>query len=401
MDLKYDVVVIGGGPIGGYLSRRFNEFGHSVLIIEEHDEIGRPFQCAGLVNPESMKKVDLHNSILKEIWGARIHSPSGIPVVIGNNSRIRTMSVCRKIFDEGVVLQAINSGTEILLSSKPNFVNIETDRVKLEIKTPEGTKNVESKLLCGADGAHSWVRRFFKMGRPKEMMIGFQIEVTGYEGDEGRLDMYTGRDIAPGYFAWAIPSGDSTRIGTWSRAELLNGFSCEDLIDRLRNKELWKHRFENITEIGRFVGPVPSGFVKKPMIERVALFGDAAGVCKPTTGGGIGPGFNQVDLLVPILSKSIINNDLSETKMIKHSKVLKSMISDQKRKKGLRDAFLSESNDDELNEIFSVWSRPEVIELINEVGEIENPIPLGIRMLKEIPEFRKLAGKAAKALIWG
>ena len=62
-------------------------------------------------------------------------------------------------------------------------------------------------LLCGADGAHSWVRRFFKMGRPKEMMIGFQIEVTGYEGDEGRLDMYTGRDIAPGYFAWAIPSG--------------------------------------------------------------------------------------------------------------------------------------------------------------------------------------------------
>jgi len=401
MDLKYDVVVIGGGPIGGYLSRRFNEFGHSVLIIEEHDEIGRPFQCAGLVNPESMKKVDLHNSILKEIWGARIHSPSGIPVVIGNNSRIRTMSVCRKIFDEGVVLQAINSGTEILLSSKPNFVNIETDRVKLEIKTPEGTKNVESKLLCGADGAHSWVRRFFKMGRPKEMMIGFQIEVTGYEGDEGRLDMYTGRDIAPGYFAWAIPSGDSTRIGTWSRADLLNGFSCEDLIDRLRNKELWKHRFENITEIGRFVGPVPSGFVKKPMIERVALFGDAAGVCKPTTGGGIGPGFNQVDLLVPILSKSIINNDLSETKMIKHSKVLKSMISDQKRKKGLRDAFLSESNDDELNEIFSVWSRPEVIELINEVGEIENPIPLGIRMLKEIPEFRKLAGKAAKALIWG
>ena len=401
MELKYDVIVIGGGPVGGYLSRRFNEFGHSVLIIEEHDEIGRPFQCAGLVNPESMEKVNLQNSILKEIWGARIHSPSGIPVVIGNKNRIRTMSVCRKIFDEGVVLQAVKSGTEILLSSKPNTVKIQEDRVKISIQTPEGIKNIESKLLCGADGAHSWVRRFFKMGRPREMMIGFQVEVTGYKGDEGRLDMYTGRDIAPGYFAWAIPSGDTTRIGTWSRAELLNGFSCEDLINRLRKKDLWKDRFENITEVGRFVGPVPSGFVRKPMIERVALFGDAAGVCKPTTGGGIGPGFKQVDLLVPVLSKSINDNDLSEYKMKKYSKLLKSMISDQKRKKGLRDAFLTESNDDELNQIFSVWSRPEVIELINEVGEIENPIPLGIRMLKEIPEFRKLAGKAAKALIWG
>ena len=401
MELKYDVIVIGGGPVGGYLSRRFNEFGHSVLIIEEHDEIGRPFQCAGLVNPESMEKVNLQNSILKEIWGARIHSPSGIPVVIGNKNRIRTMSVCRKIFDESVVLQAVKSGTEILLSSKPNSVKIEEDRVKITIQTPEGIKNIESKLLCGADGAHSWVRRFFKMGRPREMMIGFQVEVTGYKGDEGRLDMYTGRDIAPGYFAWAIPSGDTTRIGTWSRADLLNGFSCEDLINRLRKKDLWKDRFENITEVGRYVGPVPSGFVRKPMIERVALFGDAAGVCKPTTGGGIGPGFKQVDLLVPVLSKSINDNDLSEYKMKKYSKLLKSMISDQKRKKGLRDAFLTESNDDELNQIFSVWSRPEVIELINEVGEIENPIPLGIRMLKEIPEFRKLAGKAAKALIWG
>ena len=51
---EFDVVVVGAGPIGGYLSRRFNEHGNSVLMIEEHDQIGRPFQCAGLVNPASM-----------------------------------------------------------------------------------------------------------------------------------------------------------------------------------------------------------------------------------------------------------------------------------------------------------------------------------------------------------
>ena len=26
-------------------------------MVEEHDQIGRPFQCAGLVNPGAMKKV--------------------------------------------------------------------------------------------------------------------------------------------------------------------------------------------------------------------------------------------------------------------------------------------------------------------------------------------------------
>ena len=58
-------------------------------------------------------------------------------------------------------------------------------------------------------------------------------------------------------------------------------------------------------------------------------------------------------------------------------------------------------NDEELDELFSVWAQPEVIELINQVGDIDNPIPLGIKMLKEIPEFRRLATKGATAFIWG
>ena len=56
---------------------------------------------------------------------------------------------------------------------------------------------------------------------------------------------------------------------------------------------------------------------------------------------------------------------------------------------------------EELDNIFEIWSRPEVIKLINELGDIENPIPLGLRMLKDVPEFRKFAKKAAMAILWG
>jgi hypothetical protein len=73
----------------------------------------------------------------------------------------------------------------------------------------------------------------------------------------------------------------------------------------------------------------------------------------------------------------------------------------QNKSRALRNVFLSESTDHELDELFSVWSQPEVIDLINQVGDIDNPIPLGIKMLKEVPEFRRLASKAASALIWG
>ena len=104
---------------------------------------------------------------------------------------------------------------------------------------------------------------------------------------------------------------------------------------------------------------------------------------------------------MPTLSESLNANDLSETTMRRISNLLKPMRKNQRRKRALRDAFLTEIDDSELEEIFSVWAKPEVTQLINEIGDIENPIPLGIRMLKEVPEFRRLAGRAAKAVLWG
>ena len=397
----YDAVIIGAGPVGGYLARELCSRNHSVLIIEEHDEVGRPFQCAGLVNPGAMKRVDLYDTVLSEIWGANIHSPEGTVVRIGDPDRVRTFSVCRKLFDEAVVMQSMKNGAEILLCSKPKSVQLEVDRVNMTVETPNGPIEISTKLLCGADGAHSWVRKRFRMGRPKENMIGFQIEVSGYENDSGRLDMYTGKSVAPGFFAWAIPSGETTRIGTWSKGDLLDDSSSEQCLVNLMKSPLWDGKFDNCREIGRFCGLVPSGMVKKTMIERVALFGDAAGICKPTTGGGIGPGFKQVDLLIEDLSEAIIENDLSAKKMEKISRKMRDFQRDQRRKRALRDAFLTEISDEELEEIFRVWAKPEVTDMINKFGEIENPIPLGMRMLKDVPEFRKLAGRAAKAVLWG
>ncbi len=397
----YDAVIIGAGPVGGYLARELCSRNHSVLIIEEHDEVGRPFQCAGLVNPGAMKRVDLYDTVLSEIWGANIHSPEGTVVRIGDPDRVRTFSVCRKLFDEAVVMQSIKNGAEILLCSKPKSVQLEIDRVNMAVETPNGPIEISTKLLCGADGAHSWVRKRFRMGRPKENMIGFQIEVSGYENDSGRLDMYTGKSVAPGFFAWAIPSGETTRIGTWSKGDLLDESSSEQCLENLMKSPLWDGKFDNCREIGRFCGLVPSGMVKKTMIERVALFGDAAGICKPTTGGGIGPGFKQVDLLIEDLSEAIIENDLSAKKMEKISRKMRDFQRDQRRKRALRDAFLTEISDEELEDIFRVWAKPEVTDMINKFGEIENPIPLGMRMLKDVPEFRKLAGRAAKAVLWG
>jgi len=397
----YDVIIVGAGPVGGHLGRTLAENGLHVLILEEHREIGKPFQCAGLVTPNAMDRVDLHHTILSDVWGARIHSPGGHPVEIGDPSSIRTHVVCRKLFDEGCVRQAIEAGATLWVDSKPMDAIVDSEGVSVTINRNGKLLTLRSKLLCGADGVHSWTRRYFRFGRPKEFMIGFQAEVSGYVGIPGRLEMFSGEDIAPGLFAWAIPNGDTHRIGMWVHPERLVGRSCEMLYDTLLNHPLWSDKFSNIHETARFCGPLASGLLKRIYKERVLLFGDAAGLCKPTTGGGIGPGFDQVHHLVPNLVKAILANNLSESHLKRICKPMEKMRKEQERARILRDLFVSSCDDDELEATFKIFARDDVVALINEVGDIEKPVPLGIRLLKDVPEFRRMAVRATWALLTG
>ena len=178
---EVDILVIGAGPIGGYFSKKMAELGCKVLMIEEHLEIGKPFQCAGLVNPSSMEKVGLYDTVLSEIDGAVMHSPFGTTIEIGKPNQIRTYAVCRKKFDQAIVQQAMDEGAELWLNSKPTDTTNLEDSIITELLVDGKIIEVKSKLLVGADGAHSWVRRQHRMGYPKEFMVGYQVEVTGFK----------------------------------------------------------------------------------------------------------------------------------------------------------------------------------------------------------------------------
>lgn len=398
----WDVVIVGAGPAGGRVATHIAERGHSVLLLEEHEEIGRPFQCAGLVTPNAMKEVGLFHSILEEVDGALIHGPSGTLVPVGTEGKVRTYVVCRKIFDQGVVKQSLEAGADIWLNSKPVDANVHDNHVDLTISRNGEIINISASLLIGCDGAHSWTRRHFKMGKPKELMIGFQAEVVGYEGRDRWLEMFSGSEIAPGFFAWVIPSGNgSHRIGLWSTAKRLEGRSIEQCYDNLLKHPLWKDRFSNVSETARYCGPVPSGMVKNTFKDRVILIGDSAGMAKPTTGGGIGPAFEQISGIIDNLSAALTKNKLDKKTL--HgicSKHFSKMHKDQNRARALRNLLVSDCSDEVLDKHFNSFAKPEVIQLINEVGDIEKPVPLGMALLRKVPAFRKLALKAGAKLIF-
>lgn len=399
--VDYDVIIVGAGPVGGRAATLLSEQGFRVLMLEEHTEIGRPFQCAGLVTPSAMNVVGGHETVLEEVDGALIHGPSGTLVPVGTEGVLRTYVVCRKRFDQFVVQQGMEAGATLWLDSVPLNAQANDDGVEVTVRKSGEIHHLHCKLLIGADGAHSWTRRTFKMGRPKELMIGFQTEVVGYEGRERWLEMYSGSSIAPGFFAWVIPSGFGThRIGLWSTADRLNGRSIESCYQDLMDHPLWKERFANTSEIARYCGPVPSGMVKKPVKNRVMLLGDAAGMAKPTTGGGLGPGFHQIQCIIEPLSEAIRANTLDEVTLKSITKKpWAAMKKEQDRARTLRNLLVSDCSDDVLDKHFTNFAHPDTLQLINAIGDIEKPVPLGMALLKQVPAFRPLALKAGVRLL--
>lgn len=401
MNPDYDVVIVGAGPVGGRAATLLAERGIRVLMLEEHGEVGRPFQCAGLVTPSAMDAVGGHHTVLEEVDGALIHGPSGTLVPVGTDGVLRTYVVCRKRFDQYVVQQGMEAGAIVWLNSKPVDVTEQPQGVTVTVDKNGEQRQVSARLIIGADGAHSWTRRHFRMGRPKELMIGYQVEVTGYEGRDRWLEMYSGEEIAPGFFAWVIPSGFGTyRIGLWSTAERLNGRSIRSCYQDLIQHPLWADRFSKISPVAEFCGPIPSGMVKMPVRDRVMLIGDAAGMAKPTTGGGLGPGFHQIQCVIDPLVQTIQNNELTAKHLRSITKKpWEAMRKEQDRARALRNLLVSDCIDCKLDSHFKNFAHPDTLSLINSVGDIEKPVPLGMALLKNVPAFRGLAVRAGVRLL--
>ena len=70
------ILVVGAGPAGCYFASRTENY--DITIIEEHPEIGKPVQCAGIVSSEITKLLKIRKEFLvNTIDKARIYSPNG------------------------------------------------------------------------------------------------------------------------------------------------------------------------------------------------------------------------------------------------------------------------------------------------------------------------------------
>ncbi|MFB6304477.1 MAG: geranylgeranyl reductase family protein [Haloferacaceae archaeon] len=281
----YDLAVVGVGPAGARVARRFAADGHDVLALER-GEVGCPLACSGHVSrdlwdytPEGARERLLQN----EVYGARFHVGGPDSPAHRFYKREPVSNVIDRVgLDRTLADAARDAGAEVREGHTVTGVEELDDRVRLTV-TPDdrSERTVEARLVAGCDGPTSRVRRAVGLPDPDELLHG----VLGFDEGADDGDFVDVHLTPPRFFAWRIPRGDAgVEYGLAAPPDDDVGERFDSFVGDYG---------ADVTR--RCSGTIPVGPADRTVSDRTFLVGDAAGQTKPFTGGGILYGMTAAD----------------------------------------------------------------------------------------------------------
>lgn len=300
-----DVVVVGGGPAGATAAQTLAEQGRDVVLLEEHAAIGTPTHCTGLLGQEAFEEFDLpRDVILGMAESARFSGASGQSITV-RSDRITATVVDRRALDTALVARAERAGAEIQTSARVEAIEVSPTEVCVRVAgRAVETRGRAVVIACGAN------YRFHKalgLGTPSAFLQSAQVETACPAAAD--VEIQFGRLVAPAGFAWLVPlrRGDVVfaRIGLMSETKSRERFQL--FVRALAGRVGW--------DVSNLPGPrlkmLPLGPIARTSADRVVAVGDAAGLVKPTTGGGIYYGLISGRLAGEVLNDALLADRLS------------------------------------------------------------------------------------------
>lgn len=264
-------VVVAGGSLSGFISaREISKEGHSVTVIEEHDKIGEPEKCDGLVSIDALSSLGIipnKKTIQNKIIGARFFSPSGKLLDI-DSSNLDIVVLNRKKFDIELCDNAMNDDTVVEKSTR--FINSRLHDDEIIINTSQN--QYRCKYFVDAMGISSLMKKQ-KFGVLQAAK--YIIKADWFEPN--KVDLYFNQSLSPGFFTWVIPIHENlAKVGIAGYG--INSFHNLDYF--LKDREC--------TIMKKIACPIiVSGPIDHFINNNVISVGDSAGQTKPSTAGGI------------------------------------------------------------------------------------------------------------------
>lgn len=276
----HDVIVIGGGPGGLMAARRLAERGRDVVVLEEHAVIGYPVHCTGLIGLNAFAELELPRETIRATVRSACFRANGHSVLF-HTDRIAAAVVDRGSFDAALARGAVLAGASIRTGVRVDRIDVGSKNV--EIHTGDRDRPIRGRACVLACGAKYRLHRSLGLGIPRAWIqsVQFDAPFPPYP----HVEVHLGRELAPGGFAWLVPfAADGA-----SRARI--GVMCQDRAHERFRRFVTALARRSALDVAALPVPqrkmLPLGPIRKTYATRVVAVGDAAGLVKPTTGGGI------------------------------------------------------------------------------------------------------------------
>jgi digeranylgeranylglycerophospholipid reductase len=304
----YDAIVIGAGPAGLQAAGQLATRHFRVAVLEEHQIVGDPVHCTGVLAREAFDEFSLSTeSILNELTTARFMSPSGQDIVYRTRV-VEAVVVDRAVLDGCLADEAVRAGAELIRGARVNRITTTADGVTIHVVNQPLLHARSCVLACGGRYA---LHRQLGLDVPSLLLHTAQRELPART--TGDVEVHFGSEVAPRGFAWVVPvqrGGQSfARIGVMAEADAPAYFMR--VVDRVAAQ--WGVELP-------LAGPprlriLPLSRISRTYGDRFIVVGDAAGLVKPTTGGGIYYSLVSASIGARVLAAALHDGDLSATRL--------------------------------------------------------------------------------------
>lgn len=359
----YDVLVIGGGPAGLYAAYCLAKAGRRVAVFEEHPEIGSPVHCTGLVATECFTRFDLPQQANQAaLRSARMQSPGGRIFSVASE-KDETVVLDRLAFDQGLADQARAAGAEIVPGHRVEALRRLRRSLVVRTVSRSGVERlIRGRLGILATGASYGLHRGLGLQLPDRFVHGAQVEVEFDETSE--VEVYFGNEVAPKSFAWVVPF---TRQGVaMAKIGLLASRNADQYLARFLRSPQVASRVRSGRICPYLRRPVPVWPLAETFADRVVVIGDAAGLVKPTTGGGVYYSLLSAELAATTMREALEAEDGSARFLSRYQAAWRSALGSEIRTGALFRSFAATLSDAQIDEAFQLVSRESMSRLIRD-----------------------------------
>jgi geranylgeranyl reductase family protein len=375
-----DVLVVGGGPSGLYAAERIARRGHGVLVCEDHAAIGSPVHCTGVLASESFTEFDLPDDVtLNTLTTARFVSPSGRVVDYTTPSPLATV-IDRVAFDRALGDRARAAGAEVRVGARVSSLEPRADGVT----AIAGDDCIHARLAVLACGASYGFQRRFGLGLPLVYLHTAQRELPARR--LGDVELHFGRVVAPDGFAWVVPvvrpDGIYARVGAMASDDALGAYT------RMLNRvaEPWGVDVDDTPPRQKVL---PLGEIARTYADRLLVVGDAAGLVKPTTGGGIHYSILSAGLAAEVADDALRRDRLDAATLARYEKNWRHHLADELETQHALRRVVTSLGDREVDNLFDLAQTDGIMPLVRKTAHFNQHRHL-IRALFKHPPARRI-----------